>query len=89
MKVSPMHDDRLPRSAPWWRSGYVWMLIAGPLAVVIAGIVTAYLAVSRPDPLVTQEPVRRSGDASLAPAQQARNHAATGAVPPPGPARSP
>lgn len=79
-------------AAPWWKYGYVWLLIAGPLAVVVAGFVTAYLAVSRPDPVVTTGAQNQNVGTSalpqadratgMAPAQQARNHAATGAVPP-------
>jgi uncharacterized protein len=71
---------------PWWRFGYVWLIISGPLIVVIAGFITLYLAISIPDPAV--EDYYRKGieinkrlDAErdgLAPAQQARNHAATG-----------
>lgn len=77
---------------PWWKFGYVWLIVAGPAIVVIASFVTFYLAVTRPDPVVTED-YRRKGmeinktggnaanAASLAPAVQARNHAATGVVP--------
>ena len=40
---------------PWWKFGLVWMLIAGPAAVVLASFFTIYLAVSRPDPLVSKD----------------------------------
>lgn len=94
-----MHNDVPGKSPSWWRFGHVWLLIAGPVAVIIAGIVTVYLALSRPDPLVAEDYYRQGieinktleagGGASLAPAQQARNHAATGAVPPPRPGGAP
>lgn len=78
-------------SQPWWKYGHVWLIIAGPLVVVIAGFVTLYLAVRTPDPVITPDYYRKGlelsqqaqpGEAgSLAPAVQARNHAATGGAP--------
>jgi uncharacterized protein len=71
---------------PWWRFGMVWMVIAGPALVVVAACVTGYIAMSQPDPLVAQDYYRRGIDinktlskqqGTLAPAVQARNHAAT------------
>jgi len=76
----------------WWRYGYVWFLIAGPLLVIIAGIITAYIAVHSPDPVIDQNYYQHGLDInktlkaqkdSLAPAIQARNHAATGVTPEP------
>jgi hypothetical protein len=78
--------------APWWKHGFVWMIIAGPAIVVVAGFVTLYLAMSRPNEIITEEtyrPQRQSDqsieasrkDSSFAPAVQGRNHAATGLVP--------
>ena len=72
----------------WWRYGYVCFLIAGPLMVIIAGVITAYIAVSSPDPVIDQDYYQHGLDInktlkaqkdSLAPAIQGRNHAATGA----------
>jgi hypothetical protein len=83
---------------PWWKFGHVWMVIAGPAIVIVAGFVTLYLAVRTPDPVVTEDYYRKgieinktleAAPGSLAPAQQARNHAATGAVPPAQPADKP
>ena len=79
-------------SVAWWRFGYVWLDLAGPAVVVVASFVTLYLALSRPDPLVTEDYYRKgieinktlgnnANAASLAPALEARNHAATGVVP--------
>jgi hypothetical protein len=74
---------------PWWKFGHVWMIIAGPAIVVVAGFVTLYLALHRPDPVLSEDYYRKGneinktleapGSAALAPAVQARNHAATGA----------
>jgi hypothetical protein len=71
---------------PWWKFGHVWMVFAGPAVVVVASFITLYLAIRTPDPVVTgysqgslssavkQEPP----STNMAPAMQARNHAATG-----------
>ena len=82
-----------------WPCGHVWLVVAGPLVVVVASFITLYLAVTRPDPVVSEDyyqkgininQTRQAGqDASLAPAMQARNHAATGIVPEPRPAAKP
>lgn len=73
-------------SQPWWKFGHVWMIIAGPVAVIIAGIVTTAIAMGTPDPLVAQDYYRRGIEINkelaaqgkaLLPAQQGRNHAAT------------
>lgn len=79
---------------PWWKFGHVWLVIAGPAVVVVASFVTLYLAITRPDPLVSEDYYRQGMEinktldkaaTSLAPAELGRNHAATGAAPlPPG-----
>ena len=69
----------------WWRHGHVWLVIAGPAAVVVAGLVTAVIAVRGADPLVsdgysqrgTQINRQLARERAMAPAQQGRNHAAT------------
>ena len=72
---------------PWWRYGHLWLVIAGPVIVVVASFITLYLAVSRKDPVLDEDYYRKSlelnkspaaNSASLAPATDARNHAATG-----------
>ena len=73
-------------SAPWGKCGYVWLVIAGPAIVVVAGFVTLWLAISRPDPVVAEDYYRQgieinktlqAPEKSLAPAIKGRNHAAT------------
>ena len=70
---------------PWWSFGHVWLVIAGPAIVVVAGFFTYYLAVRSPDPVlptqITPKVEGQGADISQAPAVQARNHAATGALP--------
>jgi hypothetical protein len=69
----------------WWRYGYVWMVLSGPLLVAIASFVSLWLALRTPDPQVDMAATARVGaiDAqALAPAVKARNHAATGVLAP-------
>jgi hypothetical protein len=83
-----MHETQAPvRSLPWWKFGHVWLVIAGPVIVVIAGFITLWLAIRAPDPVVTSEEYRQGLEShkalavdapNLAPAVQARNHAQTG-----------
>ncbi|HEY5581129.1 MAG TPA: FixH family protein [Rhodoferax sp.] len=87
-----MQDDTLKSPQPWWKFGYVWLVVAGPAIVVVAAFVTLYLAVTRPDPVITEDYYRQGIEinktlrddaqaASLAPALQARDHAQTGVAP--------
>lgn len=64
-------------SLPWWRVRMVWLVIAGPATVVVAGFVTLFIAIDGADPVLRVQP-RVAG---AAPAVQARNHAATGVRP--------
>ncbi len=82
-----MSEPKPTHAAPWWKFGHVWMVIAGPAIVVVASFVTFYLAASGKDPVVDEDYYRKGieinktladNPSSLAPATQARNHAATG-----------
>jgi uncharacterized protein len=85
------NDNTLPQppARPWYRHGYVWLLIAGPATVVVAGIATAWIAASGADKLVAEDYYRRgirineqlARERALMPAGQARNHAATPVAP--------
>ncbi len=37
---------------PWYREPWPWILMSGPFTVVVAGLVTAWIAVANEDPLV-------------------------------------
>jgi hypothetical protein len=86
-----MQNSSLAIGTPWWKFGHVWLVLAGPAIVVIASFVTFYIAVSRPDPVLSEDyyqkgiQINKTLDeaASQAPALQARNHAATGVIPSP------
>lgn len=76
--------------APWYRHGHVWLLIAGPAAVVVAGVLTAVIAVRGADPVVEADYYRRgieinkalaARDKAQLPALVGRNHAATPTAP--------
>lgn len=73
---------------PWYKYGHVWLIISGPLLVIVAGIITVYLALTRPDPVVDAQyyqhgieinkRLEQQSEAAMQPAVKARNHAATG-----------
>lgn len=64
--------DKVGPALPWWRVRMVWLVIAGPAAVVVAGFATLGLAVRGGDRPVLQATTTH-GEAR-APATQARNH---------------
>lgn len=77
----------------WWQFGHVWLVIAGPAVVVVAGFITFYIAASSPNEIVSEDTsgLSRQSDQSIeagrnnfgsVPAMVGRNHAATGEAPP-------
>lgn len=40
---------------PWYRSPWPWILMAGPVIVIVAGVITTYLAISSNDGLVDDD----------------------------------
>ena len=88
MNTQTLSNRELNQAKPWWSFGMVWMIIAGPAIVVVAGFATLYLAITIPDPVLPTEALnprnaienQQKLDAAMAPAIQARNHAATGVV---------
>ena len=83
-----MNDNKAtPDQAPlpWWRHGYLWLVISGPAVVVAASVVTFGIIASGADAVVAQDYYRRgiqinqqlARERALMPAAQARNHAAT------------
>ncbi|MBM3350396.1 MAG: hypothetical protein FJY53_01140 [Betaproteobacteria bacterium] len=70
----------------WWRERYAWLVISGPAIVVVASLITVYIAVDGQDPVlehsdsagVTSKELTVEQKNSLEPAMRARNHAATG-----------
>jgi hypothetical protein len=80
-----MMKTTIPPSQPWWKYGYVWMVIAGPAVVVVAALVTVWIAIRNPDPVLAEDYYQRgleinktlAKNRALTPALQGRNHAAT------------
>lgn len=83
-------------SKAWWHYGHAWLVVGGPLAVIIASLITVYIAMSHRDPVIEedyyqkginindtlrQEALSKEQRDALTPAVRARNHAATGATP--------
>jgi hypothetical protein len=58
-------DSTNPR--PWWRFGHMWMVVGGPLIVVVASFFTLYLAIHTPDPVYSDPP--QGGAQSSQPAE--------------------
>ncbi|NJD30417.1 MAG: hypothetical protein FIB04_00815 [Gammaproteobacteria bacterium] len=46
------------KARPWYRQLWPWLLIIPPAGAVIGGMITLYLAVTRPDILVRKDCVR-------------------------------
>ncbi len=77
-------------SKAWWHYGHMWLVVGGPLVVVIASFITLYVAIEIPDPVVDADYYRKGIEInktlnsqidSMTPAIQGRNHAATGIKP--------
>lgn len=63
---------------PWWRSGYVWLVIGLMAAAVVASVATLYLALQVPAVPVGQQggggpAATQAQSDALEPALQARN----------------
>ena len=84
-------------AVPWWKVPHMWMVVGGPLLVIVAGLATFAIAVKYPDPVLNKADYERDLAAAQAlegqarldalakmqPAHQARNHAASPVVPDP------
>ena len=78
-----MQEMKLPRPAAWWREPMMWLVVGGPSLVVVASFVTLALALIYPDPVLSEKsPENRTGSVAavkaMTPANEGRNHAATG-----------
>ncbi|WP_245876460.1 hypothetical protein [Caldimonas caldifontis] len=78
---------RVSRPAlPWWREPMMWLVVGGPLLVILACAVTITLAIKHPDPVLAGGDASASaisqgeGGLTRMPAHQARNHTATPAT---------
>ena len=71
---------------PWWHYGHLWLVLMGPLVVVVASIATYVIAASTADEIVLKVPVSQTlaaqkigqaNSTNMLPALVGRNHAAT------------
>lgn len=63
----------VPSTTPrWWTYGYVWLVLSGPLLVVVASLATTYIAYTRADPVVDENYYQKG--LALSPALQGRDH---------------
>ena len=78
--MQPREDTK-----PWWKYGYFWLVVGLPLSVVVASMITVYIAFQTQDEVYKDEPgvkrVYSDNEYTVVPAMQARNHAATGGIP--------
>jgi hypothetical protein len=74
----------------WWKNGYVWMVLGGPLAVIVASCITFVIAARGSDP-VLEVPTKAAEAAkkgispaedAMVPAVQGRNQASAGPTSP-------
>lgn len=76
MSVQTKQDSTPVDNPPWWRLPIVWMVIGGPLAVVVACGFTVSLAVRHVDPVLDTAPAQVKSVSEL-PAIKGRNMAAS------------
>lgn len=69
------HQDLRP-TLPWWRVPTAWLVMGGPATVVVAGIVTAVIAVRGADPEVAASRIPRAVTTLQVEAPQAKPVAA-------------
>ena len=55
MHVRSPHFSRTDSPRPWYAQRWPWLLMLGPVLVIIAGTYTCYLAFTRPDALVVDD----------------------------------
>ncbi|RZI85315.1 MAG: nitrogen fixation protein FixH [Rubrivivax sp.] len=69
-----------PDNAPWWRFPIVWLVVGGPALVVVASLITVYLAVKNVDPVLDTH--QNNVLSEKAPAMMGRNHSAESSTQP-------
>ena len=62
-----MNDKTLKLALPWYRHPWPWLLMLGPFVVVVAGLLTAYIAFKSNDGLVDDDYYRKSWRAIRSP----------------------
>lgn len=62
-------------SKSWWREPMMWLVVGGPSVVVVAGLLTVWIAVRGADTVLPREHTQAKSAAEL-PAKDGRNHVA-------------
>ena len=75
-------DNRPGAGAPWWKFPIVWLVVGGPLIVVVASLNMVVVAVRNVDPVLESYNSASTNKPSEAPAVQGRNRAAENAMQP-------
>lgn len=57
--TTTLMQTSIDRAKPWYKEPWPWLLMAGPAIVVIAGLATAFLAVSTDDGVVADDYYKR------------------------------
>lgn len=74
-------------ATPWWKVRLMWLVVGGPLVVVIAASVTAVVAIRGQDPVLADRAMSaadlrvdssKRADPAYQAAIEGRNHATTG-----------
>lgn len=85
-----MKSESVMDNKPWWSYGHLWLVISGPISVVIACAITFYFIINSPNQVISDQDIEiehtkgsKNMDGGDAPAMLARNHAQTGVVPVP------
>ena len=81
MPANPAPHNPLPtgKTPSWWTYGHVWLVLAGPLLVVVASFITMYIAYTRVDPVVDENYYQKG--LALSPAVQSRDHSEAARAP--------
>jgi len=87
IKKSTQPMPTIPAMRPWYKEFYVWMVIAGPVSVILACAVTAVYILQGPDAVVSENYYKEGlalakevavAQPAMQPAKTGRNHSATG-----------
>jgi hypothetical protein len=70
---------------PWWRYGYLWLVLSGPAVVVVAALATGWIALRNQDTVIDENYYQHgleinkalARDRAMLPGLEGRNHAAT------------
>lgn len=95
MNAATLHKSQTTPARHAWQEPYLWMVIGGPLVVVVAAIITAVIAFKNADPVIDKNAYQQKllekrhlestqileDLAKLQPAHQARNNAASPVIP--------